>query len=51
MRFIELLFGLSPDNNSGITEAAILLAISAGVFAVWYLSIRLKRAKRGSELP
>lgn len=49
MRFIELLFGFSPDSNSGATETAIVLAISAAITAVWYVSRRIKLAKRGSH--
>jgi hypothetical protein len=34
MRFIENLFGLSPDNGSGTTEAAMLLALFAVLVGV-----------------
>jgi hypothetical protein len=44
MRFIEVLLGLSPDNNSGATEAAILLVFVFGMMAVCYFQ-RFKRSK------
>ena len=34
MRFIETLFGFSPDNNSGMAELAILLALLALILAI-----------------
>jgi hypothetical protein len=45
MRFIEAFLGISPDNNSGATEAAILLTLVLGMIAVWYFH-RLKRSKK-----
>jgi hypothetical protein len=45
MRFIAALLGLSPDNNSGATEAAILLAFVLAMTAVWYFD-RFKRSKK-----
>ena len=33
MRFIEILFGLSPDNNTNITELAMILALQKGQIA------------------
>ena len=37
MDFIERLFQVSPDNGSGMTEAAILVALFAvaGLFFAW----------------
>ena len=45
MRFIEILVGLSPDNNTGMTELAIILAPCAAVMTVWYFSCRAKPFK------
>jgi hypothetical protein len=45
MRFIEAFLGISPDNNSGATEAAILLTFVLGMMAVWYMQ-RFKRSKK-----
>jgi hypothetical protein len=50
MRFIEIFFGLSPDNNSGATETAIVLAILAGMAAVWQLARRIKANRRDACL-
>ncbi len=44
MNFIETLFGFSPDNNSGTTEAAIFLALVFAVIAAWYCRQRFKRS-------
>jgi hypothetical protein len=48
MRFIEALFGLSPDNNSGATEAVIFLAIFAGVMAIGQAARRARGRRRGA---
>lgn len=45
MRFIEAFLGLSPDNNSGASEAVILLTLVFGMVAVWYLQF-FKRSKK-----
>ncbi len=37
MRFIETLFGISPDNGSGATELAIFLVFSALVVVISWL--------------
>jgi hypothetical protein len=38
MTFIELLFRISPDNNTGMVELEIIFALCATLLAVWYLS-------------
>jgi len=44
MDFIEVLFGLSPDNGSGATEAAILIvAIGVALGIAIVIAKRLKR--------
>ena len=43
MDFIERLFHISPDNGSGLTEAAIVAALFAVVCAVFLLRIYRKR--------
>jgi len=45
MQFIEILFGISPDNNTGATEVAILLALCLGLASVWFFSRRYMRTK------
>ena len=45
MQFIEAFFGISPDNNTGATETAILLALCFGITSVRFFSRRYKRAK------
>jgi hypothetical protein len=41
MRFIEVLLGISPDNNSGTLETAILL-IGFAIMTAPYFSYRLR---------
>ena len=48
MQFIETLFGLSPDNNSGATEVAIFLGLYLGLAAAWCAFERYRRAKQPS---
>jgi hypothetical protein len=38
MTFIESLFRLSPDNNTGTVELEIIFVLCATLIAVWYLS-------------
>jgi hypothetical protein len=52
MRFIEALLGISPDNNSGTLETAILLVIGCAIMAARYFcyrlgSVRFKQTKMG----
>jgi hypothetical protein len=44
MNFIENFLGLSPDNNTGSTEAAIFLALSLGL-SLLYSWFRFKRPR------
>jgi hypothetical protein len=44
MTFIERFLGLSPDNNSGATEFAIIVALAAALVALQIVSRRLKRS-------
>lgn len=45
MRFIEALLGISPDNNSGTLETAILLVIGFAIMAAQYFSYRLRAGR------
>lgn len=43
MRFIDALLGFSPDNNSGATEAGILLVLGFGIIAFWHFTAQFKK--------
>jgi len=45
MNFIELFFELSPDNNTGTTEAAIFFSLFVGLNFL-YVWLRSKSARR-----
>jgi len=45
MDFVERIFGLSPDNGSGLYEVA-LIALMAIAAAVWMLRRNNRRARR-----
>ena len=44
MDFIEHLFGIAPDNGSGILEFVLIIAPLIGVAAIGALSRRRRRA-------
>jgi hypothetical protein len=46
MRFIEMFFGLSPDANTGTTEATILLALVVAAISPLLLRHHRKRNKQ-----
>ena len=45
MRFIETVFDLWPDNNTGTTESAIFLALCGAIVAICYISYRSRQIK------
>jgi len=44
MNFFETCLGLFPDNNSGTTELAVMVAVAAVLVALQIVSRRLKRS-------
>jgi hypothetical protein len=48
MRFIEAVFGLSPDGGSGMLESAIFLVFAA-VTALSVLYARTRRTRRSLD--
>jgi hypothetical protein len=43
MDFIERLFGLAPDQGSGLIEASLFVASLAGLYLAWRLSSATKK--------
>ena len=51
MHWIESLFGISPDGNSGATEAAFFLAAFGGIWTVRSVILAIKRHRSHRQLP
>jgi hypothetical protein len=49
MDFIERIFGLSPDHGSGVTEIAVLLALTASLSLV--VGMWRRRRARAAAAP